>query len=169
MNIMNDQPNVDYVTYFTQQLPKDLAAMAQLRDELAKRQGALTAVEDSNRLRTEAEKIRKDAKDESDAMMALAKDRVAEAEAQHKALNDRETALDAKEAAFNSDADKRSAQLDARLKDVQRKEKDIQDRETKLLAGQDALAADRAKLQSDREALDARIESFRAKAAALSV
>lgn len=26
MNIMNDQPNVDYVTYFTQQLPKDLAA-----------------------------------------------------------------------------------------------------------------------------------------------
>jgi len=54
MNIANDSPSTDYITYFTQQLPKDLAAMAALRDELAKRQGALSAVEDANKMREEA-------------------------------------------------------------------------------------------------------------------
>ena len=45
MNISGDTPGVDYVAYFTKQLPKDLAAMAALRDELAVRQGALSAAE----------------------------------------------------------------------------------------------------------------------------
>ena len=46
MNISNDTPGTDYLTYFTTQMPKDLAAMAALRDELAVRQGALSADED---------------------------------------------------------------------------------------------------------------------------
>ena len=45
MNISNDSPATDYVQYFTKQLPKDLAQMAALRDELATRQGALSAAE----------------------------------------------------------------------------------------------------------------------------
>ena len=47
MNVSNDSPTVNYVDYFTKQFPKDLAEMATLRDELAKRQGALSAVEES--------------------------------------------------------------------------------------------------------------------------
>ena len=47
MNISNDSPAVDYVKYFTDQFPKDLAQMASLRDELAKRQGAMSAVQDA--------------------------------------------------------------------------------------------------------------------------
>ena len=45
MNISNDTPGTDYIKYFTEQLPKDLAQMAALRDELAIRQGALSAAE----------------------------------------------------------------------------------------------------------------------------
>lgn len=47
MNILNDAPSVNYVDYFTNQFPKDLAQMAALRDELAIRQGALSAAQDA--------------------------------------------------------------------------------------------------------------------------
>jgi uncharacterized protein YhaN len=36
---------MDYVQFFTKQLPLDLARLAELRDELEKRQGAMSAVE----------------------------------------------------------------------------------------------------------------------------
>jgi len=45
MNISGDTPGVNYIEYFTKQMPLDLAAMAALRDELAVRQGALSAAE----------------------------------------------------------------------------------------------------------------------------
>ena len=46
MNITNDSTgSPDYIGYFTKQFLTDLGKMAQLRDELAKRQGALSAVE----------------------------------------------------------------------------------------------------------------------------
>ena len=47
MNISNDNPSVDYVDYFTKQFPQDLAKMAALKDELAVRQGALSAAQDA--------------------------------------------------------------------------------------------------------------------------
>ena len=34
MNVSNDTPSVNYVEYFSKQLPIDLAKMAVLRDEL---------------------------------------------------------------------------------------------------------------------------------------
>ena len=48
MQVSNDTPAaLNYVEYFTKQLPIDLAALAKLRDELAIRQGALTAPQDA--------------------------------------------------------------------------------------------------------------------------
>ena len=47
-NISNDGGPIDYIAYFTKQLPQDLARMAELRDELEKRQGAMTAVDKIN-------------------------------------------------------------------------------------------------------------------------
>ena len=47
MNISNDNPSVDPIEYITKQLPKDLVQLLQVRDELAKRQGSLNAVEDA--------------------------------------------------------------------------------------------------------------------------
>ena len=54
MNIINDTPGTDYLSYFTTQMPKDLAAMAALRDELAIRQGALSAAADTVKLKADA-------------------------------------------------------------------------------------------------------------------
>lgn len=169
MNITNDQSGTDYVTYFTQQLPKDLAAMAVLRDELAKRQGAMTAVEDANKLRTDAENLRKQAQIESDKLLAHAKDCVSQAEARHVALNVREAALAAKAADFDADYARHSAQIDARIKDVQRQEKALQDKESRLILQADELAKEKTKLQSDRAALDARIKTLQDRIASLNV
>lgn len=47
MQISNDTAALNYVDYFTKQLPIDLATMAALRDELATRQGALSAAENA--------------------------------------------------------------------------------------------------------------------------
>ena len=47
MQVSNDTPALNYVEYFTKQLPVDLANMAMLRDELAVRQGALSAAQDA--------------------------------------------------------------------------------------------------------------------------
>ena len=47
MNVSNDNTAINYIDYFTVQFPKDLAAMAQMRDELALRQGSITAAKDA--------------------------------------------------------------------------------------------------------------------------
>ena len=66
-NVSNDTAAVNYVDYFTKQLPKDLAAMAVLRDELAQRQGAMSAVEDANKLKEQATAALETAKAEAAA------------------------------------------------------------------------------------------------------
>ena len=78
MQVSNDTPALNYVEYFTKQLPVDLATMAALRDELAIRQGALSAAQDAiadraaataelAKARTDAAAIMADAKTASDA------------------------------------------------------------------------------------------------------
>jgi hypothetical protein len=52
MDISNGSGGIDsskFIDYFTKQLPLDLAQMATLRDELERRQGAMTAVDASKR------------------------------------------------------------------------------------------------------------------------
>ena len=97
MNITNDAAQTDYITYFTKQLPQDLAAMAALRDELALRQGALSAVEDSARLRAEAASLLAAAKDECAALKADSQAKNADATAKKKLQDTRETDLDARD------------------------------------------------------------------------
>ena len=62
MDIANEKKPVDYLAYFTKQLPRDLAALATLRDELEKRQGSMTAVEDALKIKTDAMALRASAK-----------------------------------------------------------------------------------------------------------
>ena len=73
MNISNDAPAMNYVDYFTTQFPKDLAQMAVLRDELAIRQGALTAAEDAVADRKKAAKELEDAQKEAESIRNDAK------------------------------------------------------------------------------------------------
>ena len=166
MNVFNDSPQIDYVDYFTNQLPKDLAAMAQLRDELARRQGALTAVDDANKLRTEAAAILADAqtqyadltakaRTEYDSSMAKIKAAQSKLDSTLKELNAREKAFDDSYA--------------ARVADVTRRETNSAILEKELADMQTRLDLQAAKLTADRAALDARIKAFQDKVASLAV
>jgi hypothetical protein len=161
MNIVNEQPNVDYVTYFTQQLPKDLAAMAQLRDELAKRQGAMSAVEKANKDREKAAKVLEAATAEAATIVADAQ-KVADTNAAKKAeLYVLETELIADRKAFAAEAVAKTADLTTR-------EQQVASREAAVAALQAEYASKLQALDADRAALNARVKAFQDKVAALS-
>ena len=162
MNIVNEQPNVDYVTYFTQQLPKDLAAMAQLRDELAKRQGAMSAVEKANKDREKAAKVLEAATAEAATIVADAQ-KVADANAAKKAeLYVLETELVADRKAF-------AAETVAKTADLVTREQQVASREAAVAALQAEYVSKLQVLDADRAALNARVKAFQDKVAALSV
>ena len=81
MNISNDNPSVDPIEYITKQLPKDLVQLLQVRDELAKRQGSLNAVEDAAADRAKAKTEMEAAQAEALAVRADAKRFLDEAKA----------------------------------------------------------------------------------------
>ena len=162
MNIMNDQPNVDYVTYFTQQLPKDLAAMAQLRDELAKRQGALSAVEKANKDREKAAKVLENATAEAAVI-------VEDAQKVAKANDAKKAELSALEEALLGQQNSFASEMAAKTADLTSREKQVAKRETTVSALQTEYSSKLQSLDADRAALDARIKAFQDKVAALAI
>ena len=162
MNIINDTPGMDYLTYFTTQMPKDLASMAALRDELAIRQGALSAAEDTVKLKADAAAALEVAKTEAAAILADAKAKNAEALAKKKAQDIRETDLNTREADL-------TAQVAARSKELGLREIQAQTQLDSLTVMADKLAADQAQLLSDRAALEARIKAFQDKVASINI
>ena len=162
MNISNDTPGIDYLTYFTQQMPKDLAAMAALRDELAVRQGALSAAEDTVKLKAQAAAALESATAEAAALRAEAKVYVQEAKAQKAAADKREKDL-------NDRDDKMVEMFATREKALSVKETQVQSQMNALDAKDARLFADQAQLESDRVALDARIKAFQDKVASINV
>jgi len=165
-NISNDGGPVDYIAYFTKQLPQDLARMAELRDELEKRQGAMTAVDKINAAKVEADEALAQARREADAMTAAAKSALAKAKAKELASEEREKALTERENAFAVTSNNRASALDKQAADVVAKTQYL---ERDLASRSDALTAQTAKIEADRQALDARIQSFQTKVAALNV
>ena len=166
MNVFNDSPQIDYVDYFTNQLPKDLAAMAQLRDELARRQGALTAVDDANKLRTEAAATLADAQAQYVDLTAKAKTEydssMAKIKAAQSKLDNTLKELNAREKAFDDSYTVRVADITRRETNTAILEKELADKQTRLNVLD-------AKLVADRAALDARIKAFQDKVASLAV
>lgn len=162
MNITNDGAQTDYITYFTKQLPQDLAAMAALRDELALRQGALSAVEDSAKLRAEAAALLAATKDECATLKTDTQAKNAEANAKKTRQDIREADLNAREIAATKAAEDTQASLTSQALMLGKLEAALIAREGKLEEGLAALAAGKADL-------DARVKLFQAKAAALAV
>lgn len=162
MNITNDGAQTDYITYFTKQLPQDLANMAALRDELALRQGALSAVEDSAKMREEAARTLASTKDECATLKTDTQAKNAEANAKKTRQDIRETDLNAREAAATKSAEDTQASLTSQALMLGKLEAALIAREGKLEEGLVALAAGKADL-------DARVKLFQAKAAALAV
>ena len=67
MNISGDTGSVDLLK-LVEDLPKNLAQMAALRDEIAKRQGAMSAVEDAAKAREDAAAYSAKVKADADAL-----------------------------------------------------------------------------------------------------
>lgn len=166
MNVFNDRPQIDYVDYFTNQLPKDLAAMAQLRDELARRQGALTAVDEANALRAEAAAKLADAQTQYADLTAKARTEydssMAKIKAAQSKLDNTLKELNAREKAFDDSYTVRVADITRRETNTAILEKELADKQTRLNVLD-------AKLVADRAALDARIKAFQDKVASLAV
>jgi len=154
MNITNDSTgSPDYIGYFTKQFLTDLGKMAQLRDELAKRQGALSAVEATIKAKDAADVYALDKKVAADAILEKALESketaealVAELKAEGKSLDDRIAISD--------------AELAQREKDVATREKKVQANANELDVRFGELKAGNDKLDAASAALDARIKAF---------
>jgi chromosome segregation ATPase len=165
MDISNGSGGIDsskLMDYFTKDFLKDLGKMAVLRDELAKRQGAMSAVEDAAKLRAEAEAYAASKKAEIDGALEEAKETSAKSKAQKADLDARETDIDAKakalaiaDAAFNNS--------------VAAKKQSLANEEAALLKAQNELKLAQDKLASDQATLDARVKAFQAKVASIAV
>lgn len=161
MDVSNDIQPLDVVKYITTQLSQDLLQLIAVRDELAKRQGAINAVEDTNKLKEQATAALDTAKAEAAAMLADAQTALDAAKAAKKALDAQEKDLRARENAFNTDSEKTAKDQAARDQSLQVRELAATERETEL----DAAAAT---LRAARKALDARVTAFQDKVAALT-
>jgi hypothetical protein len=160
MNVSNDTPSMNYVEYFTKQLPIDLANMAALRDELAVRQGALSAAQDAVTDRATAAAELTAARSQAADLVAVAKDREEKSKANAAALTVRESALTDSIKAFDAASAERGTALGLR-------EKASDTREARQQQVQANLDAKAAQLSADQTALDARVQAFQDKVAAL--
>ena len=154
MNISNDSTgSPDFIGYFTKQFLTDLGKMAELRDELAKRQGALSAVEATIKAKDDAEAYAAGKKADADALLATAKEAKATAET-----------LVAELKASGKDLENRIALSDAEIaqreKDVATREKKVQANANELDVRFGELKAGNDKLDAATAALDARIKAF---------
>ena len=163
MNITNDSTgSPDFVGYFTKQFLTDLGKMAELRDELAKRQGALTAVEDAIKVKSKADSYALTKQAEIDGILDAAKVTKAEAETLAAKLKADTKAFDAKVTAAETALDTREKDLAAKEKKVEANQAAIERRTSEISAAND-------KLQADSAALELRVKAFQAKVAAINV
>ena len=160
MNVSNDTPSMNYVEYFTKQLPVDLASMAALRDELAVRQGALSAAQDAVTDRATAAAELTAARSQAADLVAVAKDREEKSKAKAAELTARESAVTDSIKAFDAASAERGTALSLREKASDTREA----RQQRIQADLDAKAA---QLSADQTALDARVQAFQDKVAAL--
>ena len=165
MDISNGSGGIDsskLMDYFTKDFLKDLGKMAVLRDELAKRQGAMSAVEDAANLRVEAEAYAASKKAEIDGALEEAKETNAKSKVQKADLDTREIALTTKA----KELDVANANFE---KSATAKKQSLANEEAALLKAQNELKLAQDKLASDQATLDARVKAFQAKVASIAV
>jgi chromosome segregation ATPase len=165
MNVHGDTGTIDaskMLDYINKQFAADVATLIATRDELATRQGSLTAAED-------AAKDRAAAKAELDAAKAQAKDLVAKAKIKHDEITTRAAALEADETAHKALHAAEDAAAAERVKDLDAREKRVSDAQAYVADLTDKLQLQQDKINADRANLDARIKAFQDKVAAISV
>ena len=165
MNVHGDTGTVDsakFLEYIVNQFPGDLKSMVEARDELAKRQGAMSAVEAAVADRAAASAALESAKAEAKDLLADAKEKNAAATAKGKEL-------DAQEKAFAARCADMEVALQAKADAVAERERRVSSNEVSQAALKDKLEERAAQLDADRAVLDSRVKAFQDKVAALSV
>ena len=165
MNVFNDSGQIDsekFLDYVARQLSADVAGLIQVRDELALRQGAMTAVQDAAKLRTDAQVELAAAKEAAALMTAEAQRKLHDAKLLQDELTANLQAYDQQAEQFRRDSTAKWSELAAREKTVAIKEADVRSREEEMRFAQDELQAERARL-------DARIKAFQDKVASLGI
>ena len=172
MDISNGSGGIDsnkFIDYFTKQLPLDLAQMATLRDELERRQGAMTAVDDANKAKLEADAILASAKAESEDLIAQTNSQKQIADKLLADLNEQQKALDLKQISFDNQVDFQNAELVKRTKAANKKDESLTEREIAVKQKELDNSAKEAELAQYQVELDSRIKAFQDKVKLLSI
>ena len=156
--ILNETPTLDPVEYYTKQLPLELVRLTELRDELRKRQGALTAVE-------EAQKDREAAGMELATARSQAAEIFADAKTAEGKVKARAAALDERDAAYARTSAEAAQTLLARETAVASRERAVKLREAAADTKDQSLAEAAAKLDEERGAFNAKVAAFQSMAA----
>lgn len=146
MDVFQSGTPVDYFEYFSKQFPEVVLNMARLRDELALRQGAINAVQDTLKAREEAQFILANAKKEAEDLLARTQKELETAEIKSAQASDILKSYKTQVADFNRSVEAQMAQLNekkafcqSRSDALDAKEQDLQTREKTLLSAQTEL------------------------------
>ena len=172
MDISNGSGGIDsnkFIDYFTKQLPLDLAQMATLRDELERRQGAMTAVDDANKAKLEADAILASAKAESEDLVKQTNSQKQIADKLIQDLNQQQKDLDLKQINFDNQVDFQNAELNKRTKAADKRDDVLTERETIVKQKELDNSAKEAELAQYQVELDSRIKAFQDKVKLLSI
>ena len=172
MDISNGSGGIDsskFIDYFTKQLPLDLAQMATLRDELERRQGAMTAVDDANKAKLEADGILASAKAEAEDLVKQTSLQKQIADKLITDLNEQQKALDLKQINFDNQVDFQNAELVKRTKAANKKDESLVEREIVVKQKELDNLAKEAELKQYQVELDSRIKAFQDKVKLLSI
>lgn len=164
MQVFSDAGVIDsakFLDYITTQLSSDVATLVKTRDELAKRQGALTAVNEAVADRQAAAKELADAKEQAKALLDDAKAKNAKSTAKAADLAAQENKLNALEQS-------KTEAFNALEKDIQNREQILATRESQVAAQANRNDERAAQLNAAEAALAARVKAFQDKVAALS-
>lgn len=149
------------IEYITKEFPGEFKRLIEARDELAKRQGALSAVDKANKDREKAAATLADAEAKASAMLA-------DAQAEALATQAKQADLDVKAATLAQSQKAFAAESAAKAQEMKNQAQQLDVRERNVAAAQDECAMKLAALNADRAALDDRVKAFQAKVAALS-
>lgn len=149
------------IEYITKEFPGEFKRLIEVRDELAKRQGALSAVDKANKDREKAAAELAAAEAQASSILADAQAEAMAAQAKKAEIEAEAAALDKSQKAFAADVADKTVSL-------MNREQQVANREGAAVAMQAEYAEKLKALQADRDALNARIKAFQDKVAALS-
>jgi len=162
MDIFSPPTPSDPGAFLIEQTPAYIKNLVALRDELALRQGALSAVENTANLQAEAQRVLDAAREEARTLLADAVAKLRDAKARDDELSAKAARLEADRATFEQQQITESRAAAERAMALLARETDAETREA-------ALAADEAAVRAAQVELDEKVRAVQAKVAALAL